>query len=258
MFCAIAVVVLVAAFALGFGVARGIEHASRDNPPPPRPSLPAALGALDRGADVRRRRAQQGTAPTPAGIGAAIGAAGDRTRPRRPAAGAGGRRAVGQGAVRQRGRHAGRAGVDRQAADRGRDPGGAPAERPVHHDGRRCGQRHARRSSAAATRRCPRPRRASRPPTSVRRGSATLVAAAACQARHASARSSSTARCSRARRSRRTGIPPTWAPSYAAPITAVMSDAGRDRSARIRAQHEARPRRRSRARRRCSATPTSR
>src|SRR6476646_5111879 len=68
--CAITVVVIVAAFALGFGIARGIKHASA-KPAPPRPSLPAAVGALT-AAPNPAPNARQGTAPTAGGVRRAI------------------------------------------------------------------------------------------------------------------------------------------------------------------------------------------
>ena len=70
MVCAITVIVLVAAFALGFGVARGIKHA-RAKPAPPRPSMPAAIGALTATPSPAATTAG-GTAPTPAGVRRAI------------------------------------------------------------------------------------------------------------------------------------------------------------------------------------------
>lgn len=71
MACAITVVVVVAAFALGFGIARGIKHASA-KPAPPRPSIPAAVSALT-AAPSAAPAAQQGTPPTPRGVRRAIG-----------------------------------------------------------------------------------------------------------------------------------------------------------------------------------------
>src|SRR5690349_13433955 len=69
--CAITVVVVVAAFALGVGVARGIKHATAKSAPP-RPTMPAALGALT-AAPSAAPSGQQGTAPTAAGVRRAIG-----------------------------------------------------------------------------------------------------------------------------------------------------------------------------------------
>ncbi len=75
MVCAITIVVLVAAFALGFGVARGIKHANA-KPAPPRPTVPAAIGALAAtpGPGPTGSDGSNGTAPTPAGVRRAIGA----------------------------------------------------------------------------------------------------------------------------------------------------------------------------------------
>ena len=69
--CAVTIVVVVAAFALGFGIARGIKHASA-KPAPPRPSQPAALGALT-AAPSPAPTPQAATTATPAGVRRAIG-----------------------------------------------------------------------------------------------------------------------------------------------------------------------------------------
>lgn len=65
----LAVLALVAAFALGFGVTRGIRHATA-KPAPPRPSLPAALGELT--ASPGQPASPGAAAPTPAGVRRAI------------------------------------------------------------------------------------------------------------------------------------------------------------------------------------------
>src|SRR6476646_1529953 len=68
----VVVLVIAAAFVAGYGITRAIHRASA-SAPPPRPSLPAALGALTN-EPTPAPGAAKSTAATPAGVQRAIGA----------------------------------------------------------------------------------------------------------------------------------------------------------------------------------------